>query len=60
MNYPSFQSSNQLHLPNGDMAIVKFVPLVPLMAQVAVTHMDRQIWSENYSSNFQTLLGQEI
>ena len=28
MNYPIFQSSNQLHLPNGDMAIVKFVPLV--------------------------------
>ena len=31
---------------NGVTAIVKFVPLVLLMAQVAGTHMDRMIWSE--------------
>ena len=40
MNYPGLQFSKHLYFRYGVMAIVKFVPLVPLMAQVAETHMD--------------------
>ena len=39
MNYPGFQFSINLHIPNEVMAIVKFVPLVLLMEQVVETHM---------------------
>ena len=42
MNYPIFQFSKHLHFFNGVEVIVKFVPLVPLMAQVAETHIDTQ------------------
>ena len=37
MNYPVFKFSKHLHFPKGVMVLVKFVPL---MAQVAKTHMD--------------------
>ena len=38
------------------MAIVIFVPLVPLMTQVAETHIDTWIWSKVHSNNFLSLL----
>ena len=38
------------------MAIVIFVPLVPLMAQVAETHIDTWICSKVHSNNFLSLL----
>ena len=40
MNCPGFQFSKHLHFPNGVMAIVRVVPLMPLLAQVAETHMN--------------------
>ena len=40
MNYPRFHSSKHSHFPKGVMAIVKFIPLVPFMAQVADTDID--------------------
>ena len=38
------------------MAIVIFVPLVPLMAQVAETHIDTWILSKVHYNNFLSLL----
>ena len=40
MNYPIFQFSKYLHFFNGVEVIVKFVPPVPLMAQVVETHIN--------------------
>ena len=40
MNYPRSQFSKHFNSSGQVMGIVKFVPLVPLMAQVAETHFD--------------------
>ena len=42
MNYPIFQFSKHSHFFNGVEVIVKFVPLMSLMTQVAETHIDTQ------------------
>ena len=41
------------------MAIVIFVPLVPLMAQCEETNIDTWIWSKVHSNNFPSLLAKK-
>ena len=40
MNYPGFQFLKHLHVFSYGISIAKFMPLVPLLAEVAETHID--------------------
>ena len=56
MNYPGFQFSKHLHFSSCGNSITKFVPLVPLLAEVAETHIDTCISIEICSHSIQSLL----
>ena len=56
MNYPGFQFSMHLHFSSSGINITKFAPLVPLLAEVAETHIDTCISIEICSHSIQSLL----
>ena len=56
MTYTRSQFSDIISISGRCMAIGKFVPLVPLMLQVAKTQIDTWILSEICYSNIKSLL----
>ena len=57
MNYPGFQFSKHLHFSSCGISITRFArPLVPLLAEVAETHIDTCISIEISSHSIQSLL----
>ena len=60
MNNPGFQYTNHLHIFCCDIRLAKFVLLVPLLAEVAKTHIDTCISVEICSHRNQSLLVMKI